>query len=155
MSHSTGERPPGVRALGIDLGSRRVGLAVSDLSGSVANALTTVHRSKSRRHDHAEIARIVTAEEADVVVVGLPLSLDGTQGRAARAAVKEAEQLATVVDVPVEMYDERFTTVTAERGLLDAGLDAKQRRQVVDKVAAAVMLQAWLDHRAATWDGSP
>lgn len=155
MSHSTGERPPGVRALGIDLGSRRVGLAVSDLSGSVANALTTVHRSKSRRHDHAEIARIVTAEEADVVVVGLPLSLDGTQGRAARAAVKEAEQLATVVDVPVEMYDERFTTVTAERGLLDAGLDAKKRRQVVDKVAAAVMLQAWLDHRAATWDGSP
>ena len=155
MSHSTGERPPGVRALGIDLGSRRVGLAVSDLSGSVANALTTVHRSKSRRHDHAEIARIVTAEEADVVVVGLPLSLDGTQGRAARAAVKEAEQPATVVDVPVEMYDERFTTVTAERGLLDAGLDAKKRRQVVDKVAAAVMLQAWLDHRAATWDGSP
>lgn len=155
MSHSTGERPPGVRALGIDLGSRRVGLAVSDLSGSVANALTTVHRSKSRRHDHAEIARIVTAEQADVVVVGLPLSLDGTQGRAARAAVKEAEQLATVVDVPVEMYDERFTTVTAERGLLEAGLDAKKRRQVVDKVAAAVMLQAWLDHRAATWDGSP
>lgn len=154
VSRSPGGRPPGVRALGIDLGSRRVGIAVSDLSGSVANALTTVHRSKSRRHDHQEIGRIITAEEAEVVVVGLPLSLDGTHGPAARAAVKEAGQLATVVDVPVEMYDERFTTVTAERGLLEAGLDAKKRREVVDKVAAAVMLQAWLDHRLATWDGT-
>jgi putative Holliday junction resolvase len=58
-----------------------------------------------------------------------------------------------VVGVPVEMYDERFTTVTAERSMLDAGLDGRQRRQVVDKVAAAVMLQAWLDHRSATWAG--
>ena len=147
------DRPPGIRALGIDLGSRRVGIAVSDLSGSVANALTTVHRSKSRRHDHDEITRLVRLEEADVVVVGLPLSLDGTRGPAARAAVKEAGQLATVVGVPVEMYDERFTTVTAERGLMEAGLDAKKRRSVVDKVAAAVMLQAWLDHRRATWGG--
>jgi putative Holliday junction resolvase len=135
-------RPPGVRALGIDLGSKRIGVAVSDISGTLASALTTVHRSSSRRHDHAEI---------ELVVVGLPLSLDGTKGPAARAAEKEAAQLASVVGVPVAMYDERFTTVTAERGMLEAGLDARQRRKVVDKVAAAVMLQAWLDHRAETW----
>ena len=146
--------PPGIRALGIDLGSKRIGVAVSDLSGSVANALTTVHRSKSRRHDHGELARLVRDEGAEVVVVGLPLSLDGTAGPAARAAVKEAKQLATVVDVPVELYDERFTTVTAERGLIEAGLDARRRRDVVDKVAAAVMLQAWLDHRRSTWGGT-
>lgn len=145
------QRPPGIRALGIDLGSRRIGIAVSDLSGSLANALTTVHRSRSRRHDHHEITTLVRTEEADIVVVGLPLSLDGSRGPAARAAIKEADQLATVVGVPVEMYDERFTTVTAERGLMEAGLDAKKRRSVVDKVAAAVMLQAWLDHRVATW----
>ena len=145
--------PPGIRALGVDLGSKRVGIAVSDLSGTIANALTTVKRSRSRRHDHAEIGRIVRDEECEIVVVGLPLSLDGSHGPAARAATKEAEQLASVVGVPVEMYDERFTTVTAERGLLDAGLDAAQRRQVVDKVAAAVMLQAWLDHRRNTWSG--
>ncbi len=66
----------------------------------------------------------------------------------------EARQLASVVGVPVTMYDERFTTVTAERGMLDAGLDARQRRKVVDKVAAAVMLQAWLDHRRSTWTGA-
>lgn len=144
-------RPPGVRALGIDLGSKRIGVAVSDISGTVASALTTVHRSSSRRHDHAEIAKLVRDEEAELVVVGLPLSLDGTKGPAARSAETEAGLLASVVGVPVAMYDERFTTVTAERGMLEAGLDARQRRKVVDKVAAAVMLQAWLDHRAETW----
>lgn len=142
---------PGVRALGVDLGTKRVGIAVSDLSGTIATALTTVHRSKSRRHDHAAIAALVRDEEAEIVVVGLPLSLDGTAGPAARAATTEAKQLATVVGVPVEMYDERFTTVTAERGMREAGLDARARRKVVDKVAAAVMLQAWLDHRRNTW----
>jgi putative Holliday junction resolvase len=151
---SATDRPPGIRALGIDLGSKRIGVAVSDLSATVANPLTTVHRSSSRRHDHAAIADLVRTEEAELVVVGLPLSLDGGRGPAARAAEKEAKQLSSVVGVPVEMYDERFTTVTAERGLLDAGLDGRRRRQVVDKVAAAVMLQAWLDRRRETWRGS-
>ena len=145
-------RAPGIRALGVDLGSKRIGFAVSDISGTIASALTTVHRSSSRRHDHAAIARLVRDEEAEVVVVGLPLSLDGTSGPAARSAETEARQLASVVGVPVEMYDERFTTVTAERGMLEAGLDARQRRKVVDKVAAAVMLQAWLEHRRSTWE---
>ncbi len=117
-------RIPGVRALGVDLGSKRVGIAVSDPSGTIASALTTVHRSKSRRHDHLEIKKLVVVEECEVVVVGLPLSLDGTQGPAAKSAVKEAKQLEGTVGVPVEMYDERFTTVTAERHMLEAGLDA-------------------------------
>ena len=142
---------PGVRALGIDLGSKRIGIAVSDVSGTIASPLTTVHRSRTRRHDHQRIADLVREEEAEVVVVGLPLSLDGSSGRAAAAATKEAERIATVVQVPVEMYDERFTTVEAERPMMEAGLSAQQRRQVVDKVAAAVMLQGWLDHRRNTW----
>ncbi len=145
------ERVPGVRALGVDLGSKRIGIAVSDSSGTIASALTTVHRSKSRRHDHSAIAKLVDEEECELVVVGLPLSLDGSRGPAAKAAAKEARQIASVVDVPIEMYDERFTTVTAERHMLEAGLDAKQRRQVVDKAAAAVMLQSWLEHRRNTW----
>jgi putative holliday junction resolvase len=143
---------PGVRALGVDLGSKRIGIAVSDLSGTIASALTTVHRSRSRRHDHSEIAKIVEIEECDVVVVGLPLSLDGTHGPAAKAATNEVKQMASVMGVPVQMYDERFTTVTAERHMMEVGLDAKQRRLVVDKAAAAVMLQGWLDHRRGTWD---
>jgi putative Holliday junction resolvase len=148
-------RVPGVRALGIDLGSKRVGIAVSDVSGTIASALTTVHRSKSRRHDHRQIAELVSREDVEVVVVGLPLSLDGTDGPAARAARTEAKQLASVVGVPVEMYDERFTTVTAERGMREAGLDARKQRAVVDKVAAAVMLQSWLEHRRSTWPTGP
>lgn len=139
---------PGVRALGIDPGSKRIGVAVSDLSGSIATPLMVIQRSRSTRHDLDEIARIVRDEEADVVVYGLPLHLDGSMSRAAKAATREARQLATLVDVPVEMHDERLTTVSADRSMIDAGMNAQERRRVVDKVAAAIMLQSWLDARA-------
>jgi putative Holliday junction resolvase len=138
-----------MRALGLDLGSRRIGVAVSDRSGTIASPLTVLARSGSRREDHHRIAELVRDEEVDIVVVGLPLSLSGQRGPAAQAAVTEAEQLATVVGVPVETYDERLTTVTADRALAEAGLRTPRRRRLVDKVAAAVMLQAWLDRRAA------
>ncbi|CAN5388627.1 Holliday junction resolvase RuvX [soil metagenome] len=138
------------RALGVDLGSKRIGLAVSDRSGTIASPLSVLARSKSRRHDLSEIARIARHEEVEVIVVGLPLSMNGQHGTAANAAVHEAERLATVVDVPVEMHDERLTTVTADRSMIEADMRAPERRRVVDKVAAAIMLQAWLDSRAAT-----
>jgi len=80
------------------------------------------------------------------VVVGLPLSLDGSVGPAAEKALAEVEKLGATLSVPVETYDERLTTVTAERMMTDAGLDSRRQRKVVDKIAAAVMLQAWLDH---------
>jgi putative Holliday junction resolvase len=136
-----------MRALGVDLGSKRIGLATSDRSGTLASPLQTLARSSSRRHDHAAIASIVRDREIEVVVVGLPLSLDGSAGPAAKAARVEAGQLASVVGVPVEMYDERFTTVTAQREMRDAGLDGRAQRKVVDMAAAAVMLQAWLEAR--------
>lgn len=88
-------------------------------------------------------------EEAELVVVGLPRSLDGGEGPAARGAIAEAKALANVVGVPVETHDERFTTVSAERSLREGGVRGPDRRRVVDKVAAAVMLQSWLDARAA------
>ena len=138
----------GVRALGIDPGTKRIGLAISDRSGTVASPLTVLQRSRSRRHDDAEISRIVRDEEVDVVVVGLPVNMDGSHGASAKAAIAEARRLATVVGVPVEMHDERRTTVAADRSMLDAGLNAVERRQRVDKVAAAIMLQSWLDSRA-------
>ncbi|MEX2626884.1 MAG: Holliday junction resolvase RuvX [Ilumatobacteraceae bacterium] len=142
------------RALGVDLGSKRIGLAVSDRSGTIASPLQVLRRSKSSRHDLAEIARVAHDEEAQVIVVGLPLTMAGDHGPAARAAVAEAERLATVVDVPVEMHDERLTTVTADRAMIAADMRAPARRQVVDKVAAAVMLQAWLDSRSADTAGT-
>ena len=136
------------RALGVDLGSKRIGLAVSDRSGTIASPLQVLRRSRSPRHDLAEIARIARDEEVEVIVVGLPITMAGEHGPAARAAVAEAERLATVVDVPVEMHDERLTTVTADRVMIAADMRAPARRQVVDKVAAAVLLQAWLDSRS-------
>lgn len=137
-----------VRVLGLDLGSKRIGVAVSDSSGTIAGPLTVLQRTGDHARDHENIRKLVVEEEAERVVVGLPLSLDGSMGPAAMAAVAEAEQLATVVGVPVESYDERLTTVSAERTLMQAKMRAEARRRVVDKVAAAVMLQAWLDGRS-------
>jgi putative Holliday junction resolvase len=136
-----------LRALGLDLGSKRIGVALSDSSGLIASPFTVIHRSQRRTDDHHRIAELVRDEEVDVVVVGLPLSLDGTHGPAARAAVAEVGVLATVLGVPVETYDESLTTVAADHVLMQARMKADARRRVVDKVAAAVMLQAWLDAR--------
>jgi putative holliday junction resolvase len=136
-----------VRALGLDLGSKRIGVAVSDLSGTIASPLTVIIRGRSRRHDHERIAALVREEEADVLVVGMPRSLSGGEGPAAKAAAAEIAALTSVVGVPVETYDERFTTVAANRALAENGVRGQARRQVVDKVAAAVILQSWLDAR--------
>jgi putative Holliday junction resolvase len=142
-----------VRALGLDLGAKRIGVAVSDRSGTIATPLTVIQRAGRRADDHRRIAALVREEEAEIVVVGLPLSMDGSLGRAARDAVAEAEAIASVVGVPVRTHDERLTTVTADRVLIERNLRAPARRQVVDKVAAAVMLQGWLDARDARTSG--
>ena len=142
----TGRRPP-PRVLGLDLGSRRIGVAVS--SGTVATPHAVLERGKDRATDHAAIAALVDELGAERVVVGLPLSLDGRMGPAAAAAAEEAEALGDVLGVPVETYDERLTTVTADRSLSSLGLRGQARRRVVDKVAAAVMLQAWLDRSSS------
>jgi len=134
-----------VRVLGIDLGSKRIGVAVSDRSGTIASPLTVVLRGRRRADDHARLRALVIEEEAERVVVGLPLSLDGSIGPAAAGAMAEAEELASVVGVPVETFDERLTTVSADRALMEFKMRAQARRRVVDKVAAAVMLQTWLD----------
>lgn len=133
------------RVLGLDPGTKRIGVAIG-VSG-VAGPLTVIERSRSRDEDLRRIARLIADEEAQVVVIGLPVGLDGREGAAARAARTLASALARFTDVPIELHDERLTTVTADRVLLDAGLRAPERRQVVDKVAAAVMLQSWLDAR--------
>jgi putative holliday junction resolvase len=138
-----------MRALGLDLGAKRIGVAVSDRSGTIASPLLVLQRSGRVPDDHRRIARLVVEEEAEIVVVGLPLTMAGEMGRAAQAAVAEAEALARLVEVPVETHDERLTTVTADRVLSLANMRAPDRRRVVDKVAAAVMLQAWLDGREA------
>ena len=135
----------GVRALGLDLGSKRVGVAIGDRTGTIASPLHVLQRSGNVRRDHEAIAKLVIEEEADIVVVGLPLNMSGSSGPAAQAAIDEAAALATVVAVPVVTFDERRTTVTADRAMMEANMRAQARRRIVDKIAAAVMLQNWLD----------
>ena len=134
--------------LGIDLGSKRIGIATSDRSGTIATPHTVLLRCGSMGGDHRNIAKMVVEEEAEAVIVGLPLNMDGSEGKAAQAARVEAARMATVVGVPVHVHDERLTTVEADRVLMEQKMNAQARRRVVDKVAAAVMLQSWLDTQA-------
>lgn len=136
-----------VRAIGLDLGSKRIGVATSDTSGLIATPYTVLQRTGDRARDHRAIAEIVCECEATVVVVGLPLSLSGESGPAALGVIEEMQQMSSVVGVPIETYDERMTSVVANEMLMERKMKAQARRRVVDKVAAAVMLQAWLDHR--------
>ena len=138
------------RAIGLDLGTKRLGGAGSDSDRTVATPIEVVTRSRDLVRDRLRIAEIVREWEATMVVVGLPLSLSGQVGPAAKAALAEVEALRATLGVPVETYDERLSTVTAERSLMEQSLRAPARRRVVDKVAAAVMLQAWLDRGRAT-----
>lgn len=138
------------RAVAVDLGDRRIGVAVSDAAGSLAFPRPYIARHARRALDHRAIARVAEEIGAEVVVVGLPLSLDGSRGPAARAAEEEAAELARSLEgrgVTVETYDERFTTVAAAAALGSAGARARQRRARVDSAAATVLLQSWLESR--------
>lgn len=138
-------RAPG-RVLGVDLGERRIGLALSDPSRTIASPLEVLTRSNDRDRDRRAIGEIARANGVTLVVVGLPRSLSGRDGPAARAARAESAALAAVApDLPVVLHDERLTTVEAQRSLDRAGVRRVHGRTVVDKVAAAVMLQSFLD----------
>jgi putative Holliday junction resolvase len=135
------------RVLGVDLGSRRIGLALSDPGRTIASPSAVLQRARQRVDDHRAIVAAAREGEAVAIVVGLPLSLSGDLGPAARATLEEVEELRATAGggLPVETYDERLTTVTAERSLQEARMTREARRRIVDKVAAAVMLQSWLE----------
>jgi putative holliday junction resolvase len=134
------------RALGVDLGERRIGLALSDPSRTVASPYEVLRRSGDPALDRRAIVETAREQGASVIVVGLPLSLSGRTGPAAQAALVEVDALREVAgDIEVAVHDERLTTVTAERALIEARMRREARRRVIDKVAAAVMLQSWLD----------
>ncbi len=136
-----------MRVVGLDLGSRRIGVAVSDPSGVLASPRVVLERGRNHAADHRAVAALVEEVGAERVVVGLPLSLDGSEGPAARLVRHELGELVFALPVPVEAHDERFSTVSADRALIGSGLKAPARRKVVDRVAAAVLLQSWLDRR--------
>lgn len=142
----------GVR-IGLDIGSVRIGVARCDPSGLLATPVATLQRS--RREDQvAEIAEIVRDLEAIEIIVGLPRSLSGAEGRSAQEVLAYASRLAQAVDrVPVRLVDERLTTVTAHQALTRSGRNGRSHRQVVDQVAAVLILQNALDFERST--GAP
>lgn len=134
--------------MGVDLGSRRIGIAVSDSAGTVALPRGTIVRTGDPERDRSALVDVVLEENAVVVVVGLPLSLDGTRGPAAMAAVDEADALSCALEehgIQVELFDERLTTVSAHQALAAGGTKERDRRRMIDQTAAAVLLSAWLE----------
>jgi putative pre-16S rRNA nuclease len=132
------------RALGLDLGDVRIGVAITDERRRVAVPFGTVHVGRPPGEFEA-VADIVRENDVAVVVVGLPLSLDGTRGPRASHAEAFAQGLRAIVSVPVVLHDERLTTVEAERGLREAGLGGRERRAVVDAEAARILPGSWIE----------
>jgi len=129
------------RSLGVDFGTTRVGLAISDPLGLTARPLSVVPRSEVLD----EVENLVKEQDIGTIVVGLPTGLSGGEGVSATEARKLAEEIRTVTGVDVVMVDERFTSRLAEVALLESGMKRRKRRETVDKVAAAIILQDYLD----------
>jgi putative Holliday junction resolvase len=132
------------RFLALDVGERRVGVALSDSIGMLARPLKTIVRG-SREADFQAIAGLVKDYAVEKIVVGLPLSLNGTEGPQAKATRRYSERLGQALDVPIEYWDERFSSLTAVEILNEKGQRGHKTRGDVDSIAAAVILQSYLD----------
>ena len=135
-----------MRILGLDVGDRRIGLAISDPNGQVAVPLRTLHRTAQDGAVDA-IAALVAEENVVAIVVGLPLRLDGTAGSQAESVEEFVRQLLPAVNVPVTLWDERLSTVQAEQLLRRDGLPSRKGKAEQDSLAAAIILQGYLDSR--------
>lgn len=137
-----------MRILGLDIGEKRIGVAVSDPRASVATPLVVLDSAAAQR-DGTDLSRVVDDYEIELVVVGLPLSLDGTEGPQARRTRTIAEKMARFLRVPIAYQDERLTSSEAKRRMRESGASEREMRGSVDMVAAAVLLQAYLDQMTA------
>jgi putative Holliday junction resolvase len=137
--------PPGRCLLGLDLGSKTIGIAVADPSSVVASPLTTIRRSKLSK-DAMALRTIIEDRQVGGLVIGLPVSLDGSEGPRCQATRQFAENLLGVFDIPIAYWDERLSTAAVERLLInEADMNRKRRAEVIDKMAAAYILQGALD----------
>jgi len=133
-----------VKVVGLDVGSKTIGVAVSDELGMLAHPRRTLAR-RGTRGDVDAVAELVDAEAAERVVVGLPLTLEGEIGPRAKRVMVLVDALRARLAVPVDTWDERFSTAGAERAMRDLDVRASRRREVIDQEAAAYILQGWLD----------
>jgi putative Holliday junction resolvase len=134
------------RVLGLDVGSRRIGIAVSDPLGVTAQGLETLQR-RNKRYDLAQLERVIREYGVAEIVVGLPLRMSGAEGTQAEKIHAFAEDLRKRFGVPVHLWDERLTSAEANRLLRQTDLSIEKRGKAVDRLAAVLILQGWLDHR--------
>lgn len=133
--------------MGLDVGSKTVGVALSDPTGTFGQSFCVLRRTSDRR-DMARLSSIIDENEVMQVVVGLPKNMDGSLGESAARACKFAEALQARTSVPVVTWDERLSTVSAERTLIEADVSRRRRKSLVDSVAATIILQSYLDSLA-------
>ncbi|WP_032121846.1 Holliday junction resolvase RuvX [Clostridium amazonitimonense] len=133
-----------MRILGLDVGEKTIGVAVSDPLGFTAQGITTIRR-KNKNVDIEEIRVICKEYEVETIVVGLPKNMNGTIGPQGEKILGFSKQIGKVLNIPIEMWDERLTTIAAERAMLEADLSRAKRKKIVDKVAATYILQGYLD----------
>ena len=141
-----------MRTMGLDIGTHTIGVAISDELGITAQGLKTIRR-KSMEEDLKEIATIIRQFEIDKIVVGLPKNMDGTLGTQAEIVLQWIKVLKDKIHVPVVTWDERLSTVGASKVLLEADLSRKKRKKVIDKVAAVLILQGYLEQSGRTNNG--
>jgi len=138
---------PGMRrSFGLDVGTKTIGVAISDALGFTAQPVTTIRRTNLRA-DLTELRRLAEHHAVEHAVVGLPLNMDGSEGPSAADARRLGEAVARTLGIPVEYWDERLTTVAANRLMIEADVSRARRRAVVDQIAASLILQGWLDAR--------
>ena len=140
-----------VSALGLDLGAKRVGVAGCDRTGLIATGLTTLSRT-SFESLVRPLSELIQSREVEVLVVGLPYTLDGEIGAQAKKIQKLARRLSKALDVPIEFVDERLTSFAAEQMMLDRQISPSRNKAQIDRKAAAIILQQWLDQRREDCD---
>ncbi|MDU4696742.1 MAG: Holliday junction resolvase RuvX [Paenibacillus sp.] len=136
-----------MKIMGLDYGDRRIGVAVSDSLGWTAQGLETIERRREGS-EFERIAELVKLHEVEEIVVGLPKNMNGTIGPRGEICMAFAEELRSRLDLPTHLWDERLTTVSAQRTLLEADVSRKKRKGVVDKMAASLILQNYLDSKS-------
>lgn len=135
------------RIMGLDVGDKTIGVAVSDLMGLTAQGIKTIRR-ESIKKDFEELERIIKEKQVNKLVLGLPKNMNGTLGPQGEKVIKFSEKLKEKLGLEIQFWDERLTTVAAERSLIEADVSRKKRKQVIDMLAAVLILQGYLDmHR--------
>lgn len=133
-----------MRVLGLDIGDKTIGIAISDPLGFTAQGITTIRR-KTESIDICELSNICKEYSVDTIVAGLPKNMNGSIGPQSEKVLAFCEMIKGKIDIPLKMWDERLTTVAANRAMLEANLSRAKRKKIVDKVAATYILQGYLD----------